>query len=115
MLNPAQFEFAQRVTLETSNILVSITSLYQYRRAKSVGVLPTGYGKSLICWIRPDQYPLVWIRQPLYSSHIFKCMLGAAPRVGPLSLLVARPYCFLDLGLVFQAKPPSIYIIKITQ
>ena len=31
-------------------------------------------------------------------------MLGAAPRVGPFSLLVARPYSFLDVGLDFQAK-----------
>ena len=31
-------------------------------------------------------------------------MLGAAPRVGPFSLLVARPYSFLDVGLDFQAN-----------
>jgi hypothetical protein len=41
-------------------------------------------------------------------------MLGAAPRVGPFSLLVARPYSFLDAGLDVQAKPLSIYIIKMT-
>ena len=58
---------------------------------------------------------LVWIRHPLYSSDIFKCMLGAARRVGPFSLLVAGPYSFLDVGLDFQGKPPSINIIKMTQ
>ena len=31
-------------------------------------------------------------------------MLGSAPRVGPFSLLVARPYSFLDVGLDFQAN-----------
>ena len=30
-------------------------------------------------------------------------MLGAAPQVGPFSLLVARPYGFLDVGLDYQA------------
>jgi hypothetical protein len=85
--------------------------MYQCRRAKSVAVLPTGYGKSLIYWLAP----LVWIRHPLYSSDISKCMRGAVPRVGPFSLLVARPYSFLDVGLDFQAKPPSINIIKMTQ
>ena len=69
------------------------------------------YTASLINWLAP----LVWIRHPLYSSdwswcypiacvYIFKCMLGSAPRVGPLILLVVRPYSFLDVGLVFQAK-----------
>ena len=67
-----------------------------------------GYGKSLY-WL----VPLVWIRHPLYSwswcypiacSDIFKCMLGASPRVGSFSLLVARPYSFIDVGLDFQAR-----------
>ena len=30
-------------------------------------------------------------------------MLGATPRVGLLSLLVAKPYSFLDVGLDFKA------------
>ena len=30
-------------------------------------------------------------------------MLGAAPQVGPFSLLAARPHSFLDVGLDFQA------------
>ena len=37
-------------------------------------------------------------------SDIFKCMLGAAPGVGPLSEVVARPDSSLDVGLDFQAQ-----------
>ena len=32
-------------------------------------------------------------------------MLGAARRAGTFSLLVARPYSFLDVALDFQANP----------
>ena len=34
-------------------------------------------------------------------------MLCATPRVGPFSLLVARPYSFLDVDLDFQANVSS--------
>ena len=33
---------------------------------------------------------------------IFKCTLGAAPRAGPFTLLVARPHSYLDVGLEFK-------------
>ena len=52
-------------------------------------------------------------------ADILKCMLGTAPRLGPFSLLVARPYSFLDVGLDFQARrytgvctKPRVYFSK---
>ena len=75
VLARAQFEIAQRVTLGTSE--GRITPRFPWPRtltndigvsdvggAKSVAVLPTGNGKSLICWLAP----LVWIRHHLYAS-----------------------------------------------
>ena len=73
-------------------------------------VLQTGYGERLTYWLAP----LVWIRHPLYSSDwswcypiarsdIFKRTLGSAPRVRPVSSLVAGPYSVLDVSPDFQA------------
>ena len=74
VLTRAQFEFGQRVTLGMNNIL---TPQFPWPRtlanhigvsdiggAKSVAVLLTVYGKSLIYWLAP----LVWTRHALYSS-----------------------------------------------
>ena len=70
----ADFEFVQRVTLGTSNMLAprfpwpgTLTNhvgVSDKGGAKSVAVLLTGYGKSLIYWLAR----LVWIRPPLCSS-----------------------------------------------
>jgi hypothetical protein len=57
----------------------------------------------------------VWITYPVQIWHPVQNLCDTAPRVGPFSFLVARPYSFLDVGLDFQAKPASIYIIKMTQ
>ena len=95
----SQFEFAQRVTLGQSNIHVYILGLPWPRTL--INQIHIGGPKALlfyrldtarvfIYWLAP----LVWIRHPLYSSDIIKCM---------------------DVGLDFQAKPPSIYIIKMTE
>ena len=97
--------------------------MYQYRWAESVAVLPTDKASLLsigyLHWSGSVTPCILLIGcsviQCVLSIDIFKCMLGAAPRVGPFSLLVARPYSFLDVGLDFQAKPPSNYIIKMTQ
>ena len=37
-------------------------------------------------------------------------MLDASPRVGPFSLIVARPYSFLDVGLDFQARKTVVIV-----
>ena len=74
VLARAQFEFAQRVTLGTSNILAprspqpgTLTNhigVSDIGGAKSVAVLLIVHSNSLIYWLAP----LAWIHHPLYSS-----------------------------------------------
>ena len=117
VLARAQFEFAQWVTLGTSNIL---TPRFPWPRTLTnhIGVSDIGGPKALLFY-RPDTARVLSIGQLRWSGYvtpcillighsiillravISKCILGAAPRVGPFSLLVARPYSFLDVGLDF--------------
>ena len=39
-------------------------------------------------------------------------MLGATPRVGPFSLLIARPYSFQAMGLDFQAMIQTVFHVE---
>ena len=67
-------------------------------------VLPTGYGKRLIFY---QLAPLVAKLRGLLIGHSviqLRALIfsnGAAPRVGPFSLLIARLYSFVDAGLGF--------------